>query len=217
MRRLTSLPTLLLGMVSDLMRFMRLTLRSRTALAAENLFLRKQLAFYCERKIKHRPLTDAARLSLVFWSRLLEWKDALMIVKPETLIGWHRRGFKLFWRWKSRPGRPALPREIRKLIDRMARENPTWGEERVADELLLKLGICVSPRTVGKYWPLDPKDRGRKSVSAQGWATFVRNHADAIVACDFLVAVTAILRLSPQRRAAFLPTVEREGDAHRAA
>ncbi|MGA8151170.1 MAG: helix-turn-helix domain-containing protein [Terriglobales bacterium] len=196
---------------------MRLTLRSRTALAAENLFLRKQLAFYCERKIKHRPLTDAARLSLVFWSRLLEWKDALMIVKPETLIGWHRRGFKLFWRWKSRPGRPALPREIRKLIDRMARENPTWGEERVADELLLKLGICVSPRTVGKYWPLDPKDRGRKSVSAQGWATFVRNHADAIVACDFLVAVTAILRLSPQRRAAFLPTVEREGDAHRAA
>lgn len=192
MRQLRSLLTVLLGLVSDLVQFMRLALRSRTALVAENLFLRKQLAFYCERKAKPRPLTDAARLSLVFWSRLLEWKDALMIVKPETLIGWHRKGFKLFWRGKSRPGRPALPREIQALIARMARENPTWGEERVADELWLKLGIHVSPRTVGKYWPVgDPRDRGGKRVSTQSWATFVRNHADAIVACDFLVAVTA--------------------------
>jgi putative transposase len=162
---------------------------------AENLFLRKQLAFYREHKIIPRPLTDAARLSLVFWSRLLEWKDALMIVKPETLIGWHRKGFKLFWRWKSRPGRPPLPREIRALIVRMARENPMWGQARVAAELSFKLGIHVSPRTVRKYWPHEPNDRGRRRASSQDWATIVRNHAEAVVACDFMVAVTAKFQL----------------------
>lgn len=182
---------LFLSLGSNLTLFMRSALRSRTALVAENLFLRKQLAFYREHKARPRPLTDAARLSLVFWSRLFEWKDALVIVKPETLIGWHRKGFKLFWRWKSRPGRPPLPREIRELIARMARENPTWGQVRVAAELSLKLGIQVSPRTVRKYWPDEPNDRGRRRASTQHWATFVRNHADALVACDFMVAVTA--------------------------
>ena len=130
-------------------------------------------------------------MSLVLLSRMFEWRGALVNVKPETLIGWHRKGFKLFWRWKSRLGRPALRREIRDLIVRMVSENPTWGEERVADELWLKLGIRVSPRTVGKYWPVDPRDRGRKRVGSQRWAAFVRTHADAIMACDFLVAVTA--------------------------
>src|ERR1017187_3679141 len=158
---------------------------------AENLFLRKQLAFYQERKVRPRRLTDAARLTLVLWSRWFHWKDALIIVKPETLIGWHRKGFRLFWRWKSRPGRPRLPKNIRELIVRMARENQTWGQARVADELSLKLGIVLSPRTVRKYWPWEPSDcRGRR-VSSQQWKTFVRNHANAIVACDFLVAVTA--------------------------
>jgi putative transposase len=182
---------LFLSLSSDLTLFMRSALRSRTALVAENLFLRKQLAFCREHKARPRPLTDAARLSLVFWSRLFEWKDALVIVKPETLIGWHRKGFKLFWRWKSRPGRPPLPREIRELIARMARENPTWGQVRVAAELSLKLGIQVSPRTVRKYWPDEPNDRGRRRASTQQWATFVRNHADALVACDFMVAGSA--------------------------
>src|ERR1035437_10722576 len=182
---------LFLSLGSNLTLFMRSALLFRTALVAENLFLRKQLAFYREHKARPRPLTDAARLSLVFWSRMFEWKDALVIVKPETLIGWHRKGFKLFWRWKSRPGRPALPKNIRELIVRMARENQTWGQARVADELSLKLGIVLSPRTVRKYWPWEPSDcRGRR-VSSQPWNTFVRNHANAIVACDFLVAVTA--------------------------
>jgi hypothetical protein len=90
---------------------------------AENLFLRKQLAFYQERKARPRRPTDAARLVLALWSRWFDWKGALIIVKPETLIGWHRKGFKLFWRWKSRPGRPPLPRDIRELIARMARES----------------------------------------------------------------------------------------------
>jgi hypothetical protein len=114
------------------------------------LFLRKQLAFYQEHETKPRRLTDAARITLVFWSR---WKQALAIVRPQTLIRWHRRGFQLFWRWKSKPGRPRLPRNIRELIAEMARENLTWGQGRVASELSLKLGIYVSPRTVRAYWP----------------------------------------------------------------
>ena len=133
-------------------------------------------------------LTDAARYTLVVWSRMFDWKNALVVVKPDTLIGWHRNGFRLFWRWKSRPGRPTLHPEIRALIVRMAGENPTWGQMRVAAELYLKLGILVSPRTVRKYWPWEPTDRGGRRASSQRWATFVRNHAHAIVACDFLVA-----------------------------
>jgi putative transposase len=167
------------------------TLRSKASLVAENLFLRKQLAFYQEHKQRPRLLTDAARLTLVLWSRLFDWKTALLIVKPDTLIGWHRKGFKLFWRRKSRPGRPPLTREVRELITRMARENPNWGQMRVAAELYLKLGIFVSPRTVRKYWPWEKDDRPGRRTSCQHWRTFVRNHADAIVACDFMVAVTA--------------------------
>lgn len=95
----------------NLLRFVNAAVRSQGSLVAENLFLRKQLAFYQERAVRPRRLTDAARLTLVLWSRWFHWKDALIIVKPETLIGWHRKGFHLFWRWKSRPGRPPLPRE----------------------------------------------------------------------------------------------------------
>jgi putative transposase len=190
MRRMKPLVAVFLALFSDLTRFFGAALRSRTSLVAENLFLRKQLAFYREHQVKPRPLTDAARLSLVLWSRLFDWRNALMIVKPETLIGWHRKGFKLFWRWKSQPGRPALPREIRQLIIRMARENLTWGQMRVAAELYLKLGILVSPRTVRKYWPRERDDRRGRRVASQHWATFVRNHASAIVACDFMIVVT---------------------------
>jgi len=181
----------LVVVVSDLLSFLTSSFRSRTALLAENLFLRKQLAFYQEHKIRPQPLTDATRLTLVLWSRFFDWKSALMIVKPETLTAWHRKGFRLLWRWKSRPGRPPVPQEIQELIVRMVRENPTWGQARVADELSLKLGIFVSPRTVRKYWPWQPNNGNQNRVSTQRWATFVRNHADAIVACDFMMAVTA--------------------------
>jgi putative transposase len=95
-------------------------------------------------------------LCLLFWSRLFDWQAALVVVKASIFIRWHRKGFKLYWRWKSRGGGPPLPKEIRQLIARMVRENVTWGEERIADELSLKLGIYVSPRTVRKYWPQQP-------------------------------------------------------------
>jgi hypothetical protein len=80
-------------------------------------------------------LNDSTRFSLILLSRLCNWKEALVIVKPETLIGWHRKGFKLFWKWKSQAGRPGIPENIRKLIVQMAQENPTWGQACVAAEL----------------------------------------------------------------------------------
>src|SRR5450759_5977737 len=92
------------GVCLELSTFLRSSVRSRSALLAENLFLRKQLAFYQEHQIRPRRLTDAARFSLVLWSKFCNWKSALVVVKPETLIGWHRQGFKLFWKLKSRAG-----------------------------------------------------------------------------------------------------------------
>jgi hypothetical protein len=170
----------------------RSSLRSRTALIAENLFLRKQLALYREHQIQPRRLTNAARLWLVLWSRFFDWKSALLVVKPAALIGWHRRALRLFWKWKSRPGRRRIPLDLRKLIVQMVRANPTWGEERIAHELWLKLGIRVSPRTVRAYWP---SNRPWSHRNSQSWNTFVRNHARALLACDFMVAITVRFRV----------------------
>jgi len=168
-----------------------LSARSRTALAAENLFLRKQLAFYQERKVVPRRFDNVTRFILVLLSHGFAWKDALVNVTPKTFIVWHRAGFRLFWRWKSRPGRPRIPPELRTLIRAMARDNPGWGEERIANELLLKLGIQISPRTVRKYMPKRPQGQSRGD---QRWSTFVANHAKVIVACDFLTVVTATFK-----------------------
>ena len=115
---------ILITTFAQTVQFLRLALCSRVALSAEVLFLRKQLAFYQEHQIHPHKLTAAARFSLVLWSRFFNWREALMIVKPETLIGWHRKGFKLWWRWKSRFGRPRIPEDPRHLIVCMVRENP---------------------------------------------------------------------------------------------
>ena len=191
---LLRLVSILLDLAQDALQFLLLGTRSSAALKAENIFLRKQLALYLEREAKPRRATGATRLSMVLLSRLFAWQNALINVKPETFLGWHRKGFQLLWRSKSRPrGRPRLREEVQKLIQRMARENPTWGEERIAAELLLKLHIRVSPRTVRRYMPLDTGPR--KRVPSQRWMTFVRNHAQAIVACDFFIVVTASFRV----------------------
>ena len=181
MRTRPAVSTLAVTFISDLFLFLMPFFRSRTALSAENLFLRKQLAFYQEHKIKPRPLNDAARWSLVLWSRCFDWENAVMIVRPETLIGWHRKGFRLFWRWKSQPGRAPVSREIRELIVRMAGENPTWGQARVASELSLKLGIFVSPRTVRKYWPSRPNgSRGKRKTGRPSCAIMPRPSSPVI-------------------------------------
>jgi transposase InsO family protein len=168
-------------------------LRSHAQLTAENLFLRKQLALYLERQIRPRRADNATRITLVALSRFVDWRSLLTIVKPETLIRWHRHGFRLFWRWRSRKtGRPLIPADLRQLIARMATANRTWGEERIAAELLVKLGIRLSPRTVRRYIPPRPP---RPSQGIQAWSTFVRNHAGAVLACDFFVVVTATFRV----------------------
>jgi putative transposase len=123
---------------------------------------------------------------------MFPWGNSLVDVKPNTLIRWQRKGFRLFWRWKSKPSRrPCLPKDLRKLIRAMAADNPIWGEERIANELQRKLGIRISPPTVGKYLrdgPVhvpDPKQRG---------LTFVHNLAKVMVVCNFFVVVTATFR-----------------------
>jgi putative transposase len=181
-------------LVRDLLSFVVLTWSSNASLAAENLFLRKQLAFYVERKAKPRRLNAAARITLVVLARFIDWRRLLVVVRPETLVRWHRQGFHLFWRWKSRrPGRRRIPRSLQDVIADIARANRTWGEERIAAELLLKLGIAVSPRTVRRY--MRRPVPSRPPASPQSWGTFVRNHASETLACDFFIAVTATFRL----------------------
>jgi transposase InsO family protein len=189
------LVTMLLSLIADALRYMRLCLRPSPALAAENLFLRKQLALYQEHQIKPRQATNAIRLAMVWLSRWFNWRSALSIVTPETFTRWHRQGFRWFWHRKSKPGRPSLPKDLQALIRRMALENPSWGQEHIANELLLKLGLKVSPRTVRKYMPDHCVGSPGKRRQTQCWSTFIRNHAKGIVACDFCVAVTATFRL----------------------
>jgi hypothetical protein len=130
-RHLSKLSIVYQFLASDCASFCAALFRNRRALAAENLFLRKQLALFQEREKRARPRTTADRSMLSKLARFFDWRSALVIVKPATLIGWHRAAFRRFWRWKSRPvGRPQLSAELRHLIHRMAAENPTWGEER---------------------------------------------------------------------------------------
>jgi hypothetical protein len=183
---------IIVRLLADLVGLIALSVKPRRSLEAENLFLRRELALYVERGIRPTRIDAATRLSLAFLSRLFDWCDALVVVRPEAMICWHRAGWRLFWRFKSRPGRPPISVELRQLIQRMADENPLWGEERIANELLLKLVLRVSPRTVRKYMPKRPPGR---PLGDQRWSTFLRNHAKAIVAFDFFVAVTATFRL----------------------
>jgi putative transposase len=190
--RMVTLLAVVVRLVEDALQWLVLLCRSTKSLEAENLFLRRQLALYIERGVRPRRLDVATRVSLVVLSKLFDWRNALVVVQPATLIGWHRAGWKLLWRVKSRRGRPPIPMELRELIRRMARENVLWGEERIANELLLKLGIRISPRTVRKYMPRRPPGQPRGDLR---WSTFLKSHARGILACDFFVAVTATLRM----------------------
>ena len=183
---------MVLGLLADLIGLLLLTARSRRSIQAQNLVLRRQLALFKERGVKPRRIDAATRLSLAWLAKLCDWRSCVMVVKPETMVRWHRAGWRLLWRYKSRLGRPPIPLDVRQLIRRIAAENPLWGEERIANELLVKLGIRVSPRTVRKYMPVRPPGHPRGD---QRWSTFLKNHAVAILACDFFVAVTATFRM----------------------
>ena len=168
--------------------------RTKAALVTENALLRQQLVVL-RRQVTRPALTPADRLRLVLLARLARgWQAALLIVQPDTLLRWHRQGFRLVWRARSAAAakRPQVPAETVALIQRLAAENQLWGAERIRGELL-KLGIRVSKRTVQRHLraarPPRPPGRG------QTWGTFRRNHAGAIWACDFLQVVD--LRFRP--------------------
>jgi putative transposase len=160
--------------------------RSRAALQLEILALRHQVGVL-QRSVKRPKLTPADRLLwawlCVVWN---DWQSSVFIVKAATVIGWHRKGFRLFWTWKVRhgkPGRPAVPKEVRQLIRTMSRENPLWGAPRIHGELL-KLGIDIGETSVSKYLV-----RGRKPPS-QTWRTFLDNHVKTMVSVDFFTVPT---------------------------
>lgn len=184
---------IVLGLIADLVGLVVLTSRPRRSVEAENLVLRRQLALFKERGVKPRRIDAATRISLAWLTRLCDWRSCMIVVRPETVVRWHRAGWRLFWRYKSRLGRhPILVDLLRQLIRRMASDNPLWGEERIANELWVKLGLGVSPRTVRKYMPKRPPGQPRGD---QRWSTFLKNHAKSVLACDFFVAVTATFRI----------------------
>jgi transposase InsO family protein len=167
--------------------------RSRCNLGLEILALRQQLGIL-KRKQPHPPLRTQDRIFWVLLRRLWPaWRNVLVIVKPETVVAWHRAGFRLFWRLRSRPkslGRPKIDTEVRALIRRIVKENPTWGAPRIHGELL-KLGFEVSERTVSRYLRrLSPPEQTREL-----WATFLRNHREAIAAMDFFTVPTLTFRV----------------------
>jgi transposase InsO family protein len=171
--------------------------KSRRRLEAENIVLRHQLNIALRRAPPRLRLSGMDRAILVCLVRL--WPDlvgtTIQVVKPETVLRWHRAGFRAFWRWKSRrrTGRPTIDRDLRDLIQRMSQENPLWGASRIHGELLM-LGFQVAQSTVSKYMA-----RGRRPP-LQSWRTFLRNHADVIAAIDMCVVPT----VSFERLFAFL-------------
>jgi hypothetical protein len=164
------------------------SLRSRAALQLEILALRHQLGVL-HRSAKRPKLTPADRL---LWAGLCavwnDWRSNIFLVKAATVIGWHREGFRLFWTWKIRcgkPGRPAVAKEVRALIRTMSRDNSLWGAPRIHGELL-KLGIDIGETSVSKYMVR------RRRPPSQTWRTFLENHVKSMVSIDFFSA--------PQRR-----------------
>jgi putative transposase len=177
-------PSLLLETMADLG-------RSKSELIAENALLRQQLVML-KRHVKRPACAKADRLLLVLLARMVRtWKQALVIVQPETLLRWHRQGFRLFWRQKSKAAstQAKVSAETIALIKEMARNNRLWGAERIRGELI-KLDIRVCKRTIQKYMRGVRKPRPK----GQNWSTFLRNHAKEVWACDFLQVTDLFFR-----------------------
>jgi putative transposase len=168
-----------------LVALLRATVRDRSRLVAENILLRQQLAVLT-RPTRRRPRLRTRDKLVWLLARLVrrDWRHHLVLVTPETVIRWHRRGWRLFWRWRSRTrlGRPRVCPEVRELIATMARDNPRWGLERIRCELL-KLGIVVSKASVLRY-----RHRGPARPPSQSWRTFLTNHRPHIWAVDLLTS-----------------------------
>src|SRR6478735_8249526 len=168
-----------------------LLFRSRASLAAEILVLRHQINILRRHSPKRQTFSAMDRLVFAGLYRLAPTVlNALAVLKADTVIKWHRAGFRSYWRWRSRRrgGRPTLPTEIRKLIREMSIANPLWGAPRIHGELV-KLGIDIGQTSVAKYMVK------RRDPPSQGWRTFLRNHADGIAAMDMFVVPTISFRL----------------------
>ena len=178
--------------ILSILAVVRVFFRSRGGTALEVLALRQQVAVL-KRK---RPRPKLNSLDRLFWKTLRRcwsrWTDVLVIVKPETVIGWHRAGFRLYWRWRSRRrvGRPKITDEIRVLIRRLAEENPDWGAPKIHGELQ-KLDFVVSERSVARYL----QRIRRRGDPGKRWLTFLQNHREVIVAFDFFNVPTVTFRL----------------------
>jgi putative transposase len=167
--------------------FLKSGYRNRTELALENLALRQQLAIL-KRECPHARLRRRDRFFWVSLSAIWQkWRESFIVVKPETVLRWHRKGFALYWTYLSKhgtAGRPGTGKDIRELVCKMAKANPTWGSPRIHGELL-KLGIKISERTVARLMP-----KKRKPPS-QTWRTFLDNHVKDLISIDFFVVPTA--------------------------
>jgi putative transposase len=182
----------MITVLSALVSLLCFRLRGRASLELEVVALRHQVAVLRRRRPGRPKLFRADRLLWVWlywiWPQAL---NAMVLVKPNTVVQWHRKGFRLYWRWRSRsghPGRPRTPVETRDLIRQMSIANPLWGAPRIHGELL-KLGIVVSQATVGRYMPWRPK------VPSPTWRSFLHNHMRDTVAVDMFVVATATFRL----------------------
>jgi transposase InsO family protein len=181
----------MIAFLNQLLLAIRSRFTRRARLEAENLLLRQQLVVLRRKSSTRVRLWNIDRLLLVWLYRLYpSLLDAIIIVRPETVIRWHRRGFRAYWRWKSCHvgGRPRIDSEMRALIRRMSRENPLWGAPRIHGELLM-LGIEVAESTVGRYMVR------RRRPPSQGWKTFLHNHAAGIASLDLFVVRTISFKL----------------------
>src|SRR5882724_11203646 len=181
----------MIGLLCFVLAVLASPFKSKLRLEAENAVLRHQLIVLRRKPDGRVRLTNHDRL---FFIQLYRWFPAILkvltIVQPETLVRWHRAGFRGYWRWKSRPrgGRPQIDTELRVLVQRMSVENPLWGAPRIHGELL-KLGFQVAQSSVAKYMA---KRRGPPS---QGWCTFLRNHAPNTAAMDLFAVPTIGFKL----------------------
>jgi len=177
-------------MLNLLRTLVRLLLADRAEIVAENLALRQQLAV----ALRRSPRPKLCSRDRAFWVLLsnlwTDWRSTLVVVKPDTVVRWHRHGFRLYWRWKSRrrDGRPGVPRDVRDLIRRMAQANPLWGAPRIHGELL-KLGIDIKQTSVAKYMPR------RRRPPSPTWRSFLNNHVPQIISCDFMTVPTPTFRV----------------------
>src|SRR6267143_882354 len=176
----------MIGLLCFVLAILASRFKSKLRLQAENAVLRHQLNVLRRRLHGRVRLTNNDRWFLI---QLYRWSPSILrvltIIQPETLVRWHRAGFRCYWRWKSRPqgGRPPIDTELRVLIRRMSVENPLWGAPRIHGELL-KLGFEVAQSSVAKYMVK------RRGLPSQGWRTFLRNHAPEIAAMDLFVVPT---------------------------